>query len=55
MNMRPGTFMDRPAYSIHGNRADVMEKQIVTPPSTQLLFYEIWENRLIKSRKSLLQ
>ena len=40
MNMRPGTFMDRPAYSIHGNRADVMEKQIVTPPSTQLLFYE---------------
>jgi hypothetical protein len=40
MNMRPGTFMDRPAYSIHGNRAAVMEKQIVTPPSTQLLFYE---------------
>ena len=40
MNMRPGTFMDRPAFSIHGNRASTMEKQIVTPGSTQLIFYE---------------
>ena len=40
MKMRPGTFMDRPAYSIHGNRAASMESQIVTTGSTQLLFYE---------------
>ena len=40
VKMRPGTFMDRPAYSIHGNRASTMEDQIVTPGSTQLLFYE---------------
>ena len=40
VKMRPGTFMDRPAFSIHGNRASAMENQIVTPGSTQLLFYE---------------
>lgn len=40
IDMKEGTFMDRPAYSIHGNRREAMEKQIITPASTQLIFYE---------------
>ena len=40
VNMKQGTFMDRSAYSIHGNRREAMEKQIITPASTQLIFYE---------------
>ena len=40
VDMRPGTWMDRPAYSIHGNRADAMQRQKVTPGSLQLLFAE---------------
>ena len=40
VNMKQGTFMDRPSYSIHGNRREAMEKQRVTPASTQLIFYE---------------
>ena len=44
VSMRPGTWMDRPAYSIHANRADAMERQKVTPGSLQLLFAEGGEN-----------
>lgn len=40
VNMEQGTFMDRPAFSIHGNRREAMKKQIITPASTQLIFYE---------------
>ena len=40
VNMHPGTWMDRPAYSIHGNRADAMQRQKVPPGSLQLLFAE---------------
>ena len=38
--MRPGTWMSRPPFSIHGNRPDAMEHQRVTTPSTQLTFIE---------------
>jgi hypothetical protein len=38
--MRPGTWMSRPPFSIHGNRPDAMEHQRVTTPSTQLAFIE---------------
>ena len=40
VEMRQGTWMYRPAFSIHGNRSDAMERQRVTPGSTQLLFAE---------------
>lgn len=40
VDMKQGTFMDRPAFSIHGNRREAMEKQRITPASTQLIFYE---------------
>ena len=40
MQMKEGTFMDRPAYSIHGNRSSAMKRQLITPGSTQLIFYE---------------
>jgi len=40
VQMVAGTFMDRPAYSLHGNRSSIMKKQIITPGSTQLIFYE---------------
>ena len=40
VQMKEGTFMDRPAYSIHGNRSSAMKRQLITPGSTQLIFYE---------------
>ena len=40
VSMRAGTWMDRPAYSIHGNRADAMARQKVPPGSVQLVFAE---------------
>ena len=40
VKMTEGTFMDRPAYSIHGNRSSAMKRQMITPGSTQLIFYE---------------
>ena len=44
VDMRQGTWMYRPAFSIHGNRGDAMDKQRVTPGSTQLLFVEGGKN-----------
>ena len=38
--MRPGVWMSRPPFSIHGNRSDAMEHQRVTTPSVQLAFIE---------------
>ena len=38
--MRPGTWMSRPPFSIHGHRADAMTHQRVTTPSVQLAFVE---------------
>ena len=40
VQMKEGTFMDRPAFSIHGNRSSAMKRQLITPGSTQLIFYE---------------
>lgn len=42
--MRSGTWMSRPAFSIHGNRPDAMVRQKVTPPSVQLVFSEGGKN-----------
>ena len=42
--MRAGTWMSRPAFSIHGNRPDAMLQQQVTPPSVQLVFAEGGKN-----------
>ena len=39
-HMRAGTWMDRPAYSIHGQRADVMARQKIPPNSVHLAFAE---------------
>ena len=47
VEMRQGTWMYRPAFSIHGNRSDVMERQRVTPGSTQLLFAEGGKNYVL--------
>ena len=44
VNMRAGTWMDRPAYSIHANREDAMERQKIPPSSLQLLFAEGGKN-----------
>ena len=44
VDMRQGTWMYRPAFSIHGNRRDAMKRQRVTPGSTQLLFVEGGKN-----------
>lgn len=38
--MRPGTWMSRPPFSIHGHRADAMQHQRVTTPSVQLAYVE---------------
>ncbi len=40
VSMRAGTWMSRPAYSIHGNRPEVMARQKVPPGSVQLVFFE---------------
>jgi hypothetical protein len=42
--MRPGTWMSRPPFSIHGNRPDAMEHQKITTPSIQLAFIEGGKN-----------
>ena len=42
--MRPGTWMSRPPFSIHGNRADAMQHQRITPGSVQLAFIEGGKN-----------
>ena len=42
--MRSGTWMSRPAFSIHGNRPDAMVHQKVTPSSVQLVFSEGGKN-----------
>jgi len=47
VEMRQGTWMYRPAFSIHGNRSDAMERQRVTPGSTQLLFAEGGKNYVL--------
>ena len=47
VEMRQGTWMYRPAFSIHGNRSDAMERQRVTPGSTQLLFAEGGKNYIL--------
>ena len=39
-NMKAGTWMSRPPYSIHGHRADAMKHQRVTPGAVQLAFSE---------------
>ena len=44
VHMRAGTWMDRPAYSIHGNRSEVMERQQIPPPSLHLAFAEGGKN-----------
>ena len=38
VRMRKGTWMSRPAYSIHANRADVMAWQKIPPASVHLAF-----------------
>ena len=38
VRMRTGTWMDRPAYSIHGNRSDVMARQKIPSSSVHLAF-----------------
>ena len=38
VRMRKGTWMSRPAYSIHGNRSEVMTRQKITPASVHLAF-----------------
>lgn len=45
--MRPGTWMSRLPFSIHGNRADAMEHQQVTPGSKQLVFVEGGKNYVL--------
>jgi len=47
VNMRPGTWMSRLPFSIHGNRADAMEHQQVTPGSEQLVFVEGGKNYVL--------
>ena len=39
-NMKAGTWMSRPPFSIHGHRADAMKHQRVTPGAVQLAFSE---------------
>lgn len=45
--MRPGTWMSRLPFSIHGNRADAMDWQQVTPGSRQLVFIEGGKNYVL--------
>lgn len=39
-NMKAGTWMSRPPFSIHGHRADAMDHQRITPGAVQLAFSE---------------
>ena len=39
-NMKAGTWMSRPPFSIHGHRPDAMKHQRVTPGAVQLAFSE---------------
>ena len=39
-DMKAGTWMSRPPYSIHGHRADAMKHQRITPGAIQLAFSE---------------